>query len=183
MLVGLFLLLVYLVLETARASYLMNTVVAVTQRAARAAAVTDFTDGVAMDKVRQWAIFRTSAGPLALGGAIDQTYVRIDYLSLGPSGARLPVTVLPACPQENLVNCIDDPHGASCIRFVRARLCLPGAGADCAPVPYAPLLPGLASLFSRAGVSVPMGVAATVTPAASLGYRSDRASPGCAGAH
>lgn len=169
----------YLGVEMARATFLINTVYAVTERAARLAAVTDFADPAAMQRVRQRAVFRDGPGALMLGGDISDAYVKIDYLSLGAGGARAPLSQLPPCPKINQVNCLDDPHGAACIRFVRARLCLPGGDGDCAAVPYQPLLPLLAGLFGDGAAAVGMGSATTLLPAASLGYRPGAASPGC----
>jgi Flp pilus assembly protein TadG len=76
-----FLTLVFLIMEVSRLMYLWNTVQEVARQAARAASVSDFSSAAAMDRVRQQAIFRNGPGKLALGGAIDDSYVRIDYLS------------------------------------------------------------------------------------------------------
>ncbi|CDG85698.1 TadE family protein [Janthinobacterium agaricidamnosum] len=171
-----FFLFLFAMMEVARAVYLWNTVQEITRRAARAAAVANFADAGAMQRLRQQAVFRDSPGRLVMGGAITDSYVRIDYLSL-PGGAAQPVPLgaLPGCPARNLVNCINDPNGASCIRFVRASLCLPdgpggpnGAAGACRPVPYQPIVPMVGMLFP-AGVSLPTG--ATVAVAESLGYR------------
>jgi hypothetical protein len=96
---------------------------AITRRAARGAAVTDFSNAAALQAVRTHAVLRAAPGVLPLGGGISDAYVRIDYLSQagGAALAAVPVTVMPACPQRNRINCLNDPNGASCIRFVRAR--------------------------------------------------------------
>ncbi|HEV7814371.1 MAG TPA: TadE family protein [Janthinobacterium sp.] len=173
----LFLTLICLVLEVTRMLYLWNTVQEVTRQAARGASVSDFSSAAAMDRVRRRAIFRDTAGKLALGGDIDDSYVRIDYLSLDNGGQLQPVAVLPDCPMQNLVNCINDPNGASCVRFVRARMCVPGAAADgCQPVPYQPLTPLLAGLFALGGAAVSLPTSDTVVVAESLGYVAGTAS-------
>lgn len=169
LLIGLFLTMVFFIIEIARVMYLWNTAQEITRRAARAAAVTDFSDPAALARVRQQALFRDSAGALALGGAIDDSYVRIDYLWLD-GGVPTPLPALPACPSANLINCIDNPNGNTCVRMVRARLCLPGAGAACAPVPYQPLMP-LLDGFGVGALGFSLPGADTVVLAESLGYR------------
>lgn len=183
LLLGLFCVFLYVSLEMARASYLVNIIYAVTERAARRAAVTDFSDAAAMQRLRSDAVFRTEPGPLMLAGGIDDRYVRIDYLSLAagaPTAAGLgvtPLAVLPACPKLQKVACMNDPNGSGCIRFVRARLCLPG-GEGCTPVPYSLLLPGLAQVYG-AVAAFSLSDAATLVPAASLGYRPSAPNTGC----
>lgn len=170
LLVGVFLTVVFFVIEVGRVIYLWNTVQEVTRRAARAAAVTNFSDPAAIDLVRQQAIFRTGAGTLPLGAPIDDTYVRIDYLWLNDTGALAHIDTLPACPTRNMLNCLGTPHGPSCVRFVRARLCLPGTGDACVPVPYQPLMPMLGG-FATGALAMLIPTADTVQPAESLGYR------------
>jgi hypothetical protein len=167
----LFLTLVVMLMEMSRLMYLWNTVQEVARQAARIASVSDFSDTAAMDLVRQQAIFRNGPGPLALGGEIDDRYVRIDYLSIDSTGRMHQVPVLPPCPMQNLINCINDPNGTGCVRFVRARLCLPGDDAGvCTPVPYQPMASFLGSL------PLTLPTSDTVVVAESLGYK-----PGSAG--
>jgi hypothetical protein len=170
LLVGVFLTVVFFVIEVGRVIYLWNTTQEVTRRAAHAAATTDFSDPAAMDLVRRQAIFRTSAGMLPLGAPIDDTYVRIDYLWLSDTGALARIATPPACPARNMLNCLNAPHDPSCVRFVRARLCLPGAGDTCAPVPYQPLMPMLGG-FATGALAMLIPTADTVQPAESLGYQ------------
>ncbi|WP_300756166.1 TadE family protein [Janthinobacterium sp.] len=180
MLAVLFFIFLFAMLEVARAVYLWNMVHEVTRRAARAAAVTDFSNAGALQAVREQAILRAGPGRLPLGGAINDTYVRIDYLAQGGgSGSTpvaLPVSVLPGCPQRNRINCLNDPHGASCIRFVRVRLCLPGgAGEQCERVPYRPILPMLDMMFPSGAQAVRLPSGATMAVAESLGYHENAA--------
>ena len=124
MLALLFLLFLFAMLEVARAVYLWNMVHEITRRAARGAAVTDFSNASALQAVRTHAVLRAAPGVLPLGGGISDAYVRIDYLSQSSGGAALaavPVAVLPGCPQRNRINCLDDPHGASCGSHLRVN--------------------------------------------------------------
>lgn len=172
--ISMFLTLVLLLIEVSRLVYLWNTAQEITRQAARAASVGDFSDAAAMDALRQRAIFRDGPGPLPLGGAVDDRSVRIDYLSLSGAGQLVPVASLPACPLQNIVNCLNDPHGGSCVRFVRARLCQPGGDqAACLALPYRPLVALLDPLF--AGATLPPSD--TVAVAEALGHRAGAA--GC----
>ncbi|MEG1325887.1 MAG: TadE/TadG family type IV pilus assembly protein [Janthinobacterium sp.] len=178
MLALLFFLFLFAMLEVARAVYLWNMVHEITRRAARAAVVTDFSDAGALQAVRTHAVLRATPGTLPLGGGISDAYVRIDYLSESAGGAApaaVPVTVMPACPQRNRINCLDDPHGASCIRFVRARLCVPGDGGRCEQVPYRPILPLLGALFPSGAQAVRLPSGLTMAVAESLGYPGNTA--------
>ncbi|GJI96802.1 hypothetical protein RugamoR57_35200 [Duganella caerulea] len=140
----LFLIIAVGVIECARAMYLYNTLEMVTQRAARLAANADFRDPAAMDAVRRKAVFRDSAGTLMLGDPVTDAHVRIDYLALTyagtPAMTEIPAAALPACTANNRITCMKDPYDASCIRFVRARICDPAVTATCNHVPYQTLL-------------------------------------------
>jgi hypothetical protein len=172
MLALLFFLFLFAMLELARAVYVWNMVHEITRRAARGAAVNDFSNAGALQAVRAHAVLRATPGMLPLGGGISDAYVRIDYLSQAAGGAlaAVPVTVMPGCPQRNRINCLDDPHGASCIRFVRARLCVPGDGARCERVPYRPVLPLLGVMFPSGAGAVRLPSGTTTAVAESLGY-------------
>ena len=178
-LAGLFFLFVFALLEVARAVYLWNLVPEITRRAARAAAVADFSNAGVLQAVREQAVLRAGPGRLPLGGAISDAYVHIDYLSQssGDGGvpAALPVSAMPGCPQRNRINCLDNPHGASCIRFVRAQLCLPGTGGSCERVPYRPILPLLEMLFPSGAQAVRLPSGVTLAVAESLGYQDNPA--------
>lgn len=158
----LFLTLTFGVIEFGRAIFLWNTVQEVTRHAARDATVTDFTDAWAVNQVKQNAIFRTTSGPLILGGGINESYVRISYLNASLNEVDTSLT----CPSQNISTCLSDPNGASCIRFVQARLCQPG-GTTCSPVSYTPMVTLLAPFFTA--VTIPPSQ--VVMPAESLGYR------------
>lgn len=146
MVVVVFFTLLFGVIELARAIYVLNTLQEVTRRAANAAANTRFSDDDAMDVVRREAIFRTTAGTLALADPISDEHIRIDYLSIrrGNEGSQtfeaIPEANLPASPEENRRRCLRDPNDAQCIRLVRARVCEP-ASEGCVAVPFHMLLP------------------------------------------
>ena len=162
---------VFAVMEMARAVYLFNTLQEVSRRAAMMAAVTDFSDPAAMAAVRRQAVFRDSPGALLLGDPITDAYVHIDYLSLASAAggglALTPIAAasLPACVARQRLNCVADPNGGSCIRFVQVRLCSPGSGdGACAPVQYQTLIP----LISFPAM---LPISTTIVRAESLGMR------------
>ncbi|UGQ46176.1 TadE family protein [Massilia endophytica] len=153
MLVGLF--------EVSRLLFVWNAVQDVTRRAARAAAMTDFSDPAAMTALRSSALF--TAGRMPLAPFLDVNTLRIEYLSQAPGGGPAALTAMPACPMRNAVNCARDPNGGDCIRFVRASFCS-NANGECVPVPYEPMLPLLP-------VNAVVPPSATVVRAESLGRR------------
>jgi len=136
----LFLTIAFAVIELARAMYMYNTLELATMRAATLAANVDFHDAAALSAVRQNAIFRDTPGTLILGDPITDAHIRIDYLALPYTGTPvmtpIPTAALPACPVNNRITCMKDPYDASCIRFVRARICDPAVTDSCNNVPY-----------------------------------------------
>lgn len=131
-----FLTLVFGILELARAMYICNTLQEVTRRAAAMAARTDFADAAAMQRVREYAVLRSSAGTLAFADPVTDAHVRIDYMAItdteGTRGMEaIPTGSLPASPAANRLICMNDPNDPGCIRLVRARICLPGGGNNC----------------------------------------------------
>ncbi|MES2162872.1 MAG: TadE/TadG family type IV pilus assembly protein [Pseudomonadota bacterium] len=166
----LFFTLLFAVMEVARAMYLLNTLQEVTRRAAALAAVSDFSDPAVMDQVRQTALMRTGPGLLTLGQPVTDAHLRIDYLSLARAAngdltlTPIPSGSLPACVARARLNCIADPNGASCIRFVRVRLCAPN-GNSCDPVSYQAVVP----LFS---LPATLPTATTIVKAESLGLQA-----------
>lgn len=161
-----FLTFIFAMLELARVEYLANTLMEVTRRAATDAAHISFHDSAGLGRVRANAIFRDSAGPLALGDPVTDANVVIDYLALSRDTAAFRhVAALPACPARNHWNCVADPYADNCIRFVRARICasMDSAG-NCQALPFQRLFPFL-DLSDSA-----MPIAETIVPAGSLGY-------------
>ena len=154
------------VVELARLLYVFNTLQAVTQRAAAGAANADFGNAAAMAGVRQRAIFRDAAGTLVLGAPVTDDHIRIDYLSVSEAGSiantGIPAALLPSCPANNRVNCLQNPYGPTCIRLVRARVCDPADTDQCLRVAYQPL-------FSFIPISLTLPRAPAVTPAETLG--------------
>jgi hypothetical protein len=161
----LFFTVVFGTLELARMEFLLNTLEEVTRRAAAAAANVDYRDAAEMRKVQADAVFRSSPGPLALGDPVTADNVKIDHLSVSKATWDLKhMETLPACPAGNRSNCMTDPHGDNCIRFVRARVCtsMDDAG-SCLPLPYKMVFP----FFDLSGIKLP--AAETIVPAGSLG--------------
>lgn len=164
--VTVFLVALFATLELARVEYLMNTLMEVTRRAAAAAATSNFKDTATLQAIQADAVFRSSAGSLVLGAPVTSGNVAIDYLSVSKTSLDIQhMTALPACPARNRWNCLADPNGDSCIRFVRARVCasMDSAG-NCEPLSYQALFP----FFNLSGWQIP--VAETIVPAGSLGY-------------
>lgn len=162
-----FLTVVFGIFEIARAVYILNTLQEVTRRAARSAATTDFSNPAAIDQIRREAIFRTTSGTLAFASPITDKHILIDYMALendsggGMTQTVIPTASLPACPTRNRLTCTGDSGNASCIRFVRVRICEPGT--DCTPVPYSPIT-------SLVSLPIIHPASTTIVKAESLGY-------------
>ena len=161
---------VFGVIEVSRALYLWNTMTEVTRRAARAAAVSNFSSGAEKDAVRTYAMF--SADSLPLAGGITKDNIQINYLQ---ADGVTPVDPLPASPAQNLINCTTSHRGPTCIRFVQARLCLEGDAEDCTPVPYTSLIGIMDRWLDPSTIRFPSF--ATVTPVASFGRVPGAAGP------
>jgi hypothetical protein len=154
---------VFGVIELARALYMWSTMVEVTRRAARSAANADFSDGAVLAQVRSRAMFGELPGGLPLRGNVSEDNLSIDFLN----GSLERVEPLPACPEQNLINCNTDPEGSACIRFVRVRLCVESGAASCTRVGYVPLIS--ANFFPGDPISYP--TFSTIAPAGTLGYQ------------
>lgn len=157
--------LVFGLLEVARAMYVVNTLHEVTRRAAALAANSGF-DQASQDEVRRKALFPDADGNLILGRPITPSHLRIDYMSLARDASSgtltpVPMSAMPSCPAKNKINCVADPYSPSCIRLVQVRICQPGT--DCTRVPYEMLFPlvNLPFLLPRAE---------TITAAQTMGY-------------
>lgn len=155
------------VLEIARATLVCNTLQEVTRRAARLAAVTDFSDPAALQRVRERAVFRDDPGGLVFAEPVTDQHVKIDYLAIRESGSVLtmvpiPTSQLPASPAANIANCLRDRYGGDCIRFVRVRICLADDDGGCNHVPYR-------SLFSFVVFGFMLPESTTIVNAETLG--------------
>lgn len=163
-----FFMVVFTIIEIARLMFLFNTLQEVTRRAATAAAITDFTSTAKLDAVRQNAIFRNSAGGLALMSQLTDKSIRIDYLSLSRdtdgnlSMVPIPAGNLPSSPAENRRGCLVDPNSATCIRIVRARVCQSDIAPECEPMQFQSFVPLLS-------FSIALPRATTLARAESLG--------------
>ncbi len=158
--------LLFAMFEYGRLLFLWNTLPEVTQRAARAAAITDFSDPAAMQALRRAALFRDDDSPLPLAPNVGSANIRIEYLWQNAAGSLAPLPLLPACPLANRINCARDSHGPGCISFVRVRLC--GDGAGCPALAYEALLP-------MVPVPALMPPSSTLVSAESLGYAPGQA--------
>ncbi|MFL6707853.1 MAG: TadE family protein [Massilia sp.] len=166
---GAFVLLVLDIVEVARVLYMFNTLQEVTRRGAQEAAVTDFHDSYAMNALRQRAVLRHTPGTLQFGDPVSDKHVAVDYLALlrASDGTLTPTPIasakMPSCPSKNRHICTADPNDASCIRFVRVRICEPDSGTACRPVAYKAVA-GLIKL----PLELPRST--TIVAAESLGY-------------
>ena len=167
LLVVIFLMLVFGILEIARLVYLFNTLQEVTRRAAALAVNSPF-GATAREDVQKHALFRDRDGKLVLGAPVTPSHVQLQYLSMARDAAGAltmqVVDPLPANPARNRLNCLADPYGANCVRLVRVRICQPGSGTGCTPVPYQMLFP----LVNFTGLNLPRSE--TLAPAQTMGY-------------
>lgn len=168
--VPVFLLFLFGVMELSRAMYLINTLQEVTRRAATAAARANPRDSARRQQIREMAVLRTSAGTLPLGMPITDQNVRIEYYALVvDSGGRTSRQLIPyeslSCPVNNRRICMANPNDPLCVRFVRARICDPdnGDACDTKKVSYTTIM---------SIVDFPIGLphSSTIVPADSLGY-------------
>jgi hypothetical protein len=164
-----FFLIVFGIIEFARAMYMFNTLPEVTRRVAHAAAGISFADGEALDLARKRAVFNETKGTLLLGDPITYQNIRIEYLYLPARTSELqpiPAGAMPHCPTQNRINCANDPNGTSCIRAVKASICNAGGNGDaCTAVTYRPLIP-----LIPLPLKLPMSL--TIVGADTLGYRA-----------
>jgi hypothetical protein len=164
----LFFTLLFGVIEFARLMFVWNTLAEVTRRAASAAASTDFTSVVAIEQVQAQAIFRSSAGGLAVMNEITDQSIRIEYMSVGRNSdgtfsyAPIAAGALPLSPADNRRVCMANPYSASCIRIVRARVCNPATAGACEPMRFRTLLP-------MVDLSIPLPTSPTLVKAGSFG--------------
>lgn len=169
--VSMFLLIVFGIIEFARLMYVYNTLSEVTRSTARAATNIAFTNGDALNLARKRAVFNEETGVLPFGHPITWQHIRIEYLFLGPAGGGrelqlIPAGSMPASPAQNRVNCTANPFGINCIRAVQVRICREGNTAGvCTAVPYETLMP-----LMNLPISLPRSL--TIVTAESLGYQT-----------
>ena len=154
-------------IELARALYICNTLQEVTRRAAALASNSDFTSAGAMQRVREQAVLRDSAGDLPFAEPVSDQSIKIDYLSIQRNGGTLAMTAIPAgllpdSPAANFANCLRDLYASNCIRLVRARVCAPEGGEACTRLPYR-------SLFSLIALDFALPESTAIVNAESLG--------------
>lgn len=157
-LMGVFFTLALGIFELARVMFLMNTAANVTRRAAAHVAVS----APAADHTAALTALAFGGIPLSVP-SIDGSYFQVQYLNAAAAAVAAPASAV-----ENLRNCAQDPQGSTgCVRYVRVRLCQPGSGDGCNPVPLVPLFP----LNALAGIDIVFPTFEAVFPAGSLGYR------------
>lgn len=165
----LFFLIVFAIIEFARAMYMYNTMAEVTRRAAHAAANISFTDPDALDLARKQAVLDETNGNLPFGSPITYKNIRIEYLSLPSKKSALqiiPPGSMPSCPATNRVTCMTDLNGSDCIRAVQARICQEKTNTGtCTPVRYR-------SLISLIPLPLQLPTSLTIASAETLGYRT-----------
>lgn len=166
-----FLIVVFGIMEIARAMYMFNTLAEVTRRAAHAAANASFKDDDALETVRKHAVFDEASGTLPFGAPVTYRNIRIEYLKLRNKALELEIitpSALPSCPAKNRLNCMKDPNSATetCIRAVQARVCQEGQSGDtCTPMRYQTIFP-----FIYLPLDLPTSL--TTVTAETLGYRT-----------
>lgn len=167
-----FLIIIFGILEVARAMYMFNTLPEVTRSAARAAANISFKETGQLDVARKRAVFNEVSGALPFGSPITYRNIRFEYLKLRANQFELetiPEASLPSCPAKNRLNCMNDPHSGGtdmCIRAVQARICQEGQSeGTCTPVEYKSVFP-----FISLPLTLPTSV--TIVTAETLGYRA-----------
>ncbi|MFL6709585.1 MAG: TadE/TadG family type IV pilus assembly protein [Massilia sp.] len=171
LLMGMFFLVMFSIIEIARVMFIFNAVYDGTRRAASAASVTDPADTAALAQIRQGAVYRTSAGTLALSPEIRDDAIRIDYLWM-EKGTDGNFTLKPISSgsswnaNQNRKQCVIDPYSADCARFVRVRLCDPAVASSCDPVQFK-------TLTTLLPFTLPINFSTTITPLQSSGFTSN----------
>lgn len=166
-----FFVLIFGIIEIGRLMYIWNTVQEVTRHAARQAVVTDFRDTLAINTIKQRALFRLTDGALPGAAEVSTGNVVIRYLN----ASGVPPAAFPESPSDNLSACQDSGRVADCIRYV--EVCV-STGTTCSPdelISFAPLT-GLFSGNSSVGAdfsSLRVPLSSMRMPAESLGFRPD----------
>lgn len=168
LLMAMFFLVMFTLIELARVMFIFNAVYDATRRTAAAASVTDPANLAGLAQIRQAALYRTTAGNMVLSPEITDDAIRIEYLWMSKgSDGNFSLQPIPAgaslSTSQNRKQCVIDPYSARCARFVRVRLCDPHAAAGCNPVQFNTIT----ALFP---FSLPIDFGTTITPIQSLGY-------------
>lgn len=147
------------ILDFGRLFYLYNTVQEVTRCAARAAAVTWKGDnGGSWDatSIPQQCLFGQNV--LVAGWEIGTANVRLRALNLNYGVAN------PIDSATNLSNCVSNPAGTDCIRFVEASVVQACNNQGvCQPISYQPM-------FGLIPLNVGIPISTVVMPAEGLGF-------------
>ncbi|HEV8554591.1 MAG TPA: TadE family protein [Casimicrobiaceae bacterium] len=157
--------------EFGRIMYIWNTAQEVTRRAAREAAVRDFS-AVEIAAIQRDSIFQGgTSGTVSLpaGAEITNATVRLVYLTVDAGGNMVAITAgnMPADPADNISACNDVARMfTSCIRFVEACIAVDNTCAS--SIPYQPMVLLLANLGTNLAINIP--ASSVVIPAESLGF-------------
>lgn len=160
---------VFATMELARSIYIFNTLQEVTRRTASEVAkrAPASLESEEIADIKRRAIFSDKGDSLFIGAPVTINHIQIEYQSLikAPGGGlrRVRTTPSPTCPIANRRICMANPNDPACVRFVRVRICPPGAVTSCNPVPYEPAFP----LFP---LNVNLPRASTVATVETLGY-------------
>lgn len=162
-----FLMLIYGIMELARSMYMFNTLQEVTRSAAAAAANADFSVA-SKNRIRRNAIFRDAADArgLLFGAPVTADHIRIDYMALERIGNETTPKLIPSAlleastPEANRLICMKNPNHVNCVRLVRVQVCMPGT--DCEPVPYQ-------TIFPLTSFPVNLPISKTIVAAETLG--------------
>jgi TadE-like protein len=159
------------IMEFGRMMYVWNTAQEVTRRAAREAAVRDFS-AAEIAAIQRDSIFKSgSSGTVNLpaGVEITNTSVRLVYLTVDAGGNTVAITAgnMPLDPADNVSACGDAARMfISCIRFVQACIAVDDTCAS--SIPYQPMVVLLGNLGINLAINIPAST--VVIPAESLGF-------------
>jgi len=156
-----FFIFVFGILEVARLLFVFNTLQEVTRRAAAAAVNVYPNDTNAIAQLKRTAIFRNTPGELVLASPVTDQHVHLDYLTIDLS--VIPPSSWPENAAANKQTCLLDPHASNCIRFVQARICVPGNANRCDVVTSRMLIPII-------NAQIPLHRATTIATVETLGY-------------
>ena len=160
-------------IEFGRLMYVWNTVQEVTRNAARQAVVSNF-DAATKAGIRNFSVFRTTAGPLPAAAEITDANIKIRYLNAAGNVANINGS---STPTTNNAACLDSTRLDECIRHVEVCVVITSqanTNATCAAgteVSFSPMIGFFTNLnvlkIPRSTVRMPaesMGFVPLITP-------------------
>lgn len=145
LLIWVFFILIFGIIELARLLYAFNTLQECTRRAASAVSVAVFGSTTNLQTIRRHALFRSNDGALPLIPNVTDQSVRIEFLWIkrGADGSFSKQTVatgsMPTSAAQNAANCLRDPYNENCVQLVQVRICDPKDSTGCTPIDFMPL--------------------------------------------